>query len=172
MKSIVVALSGNISAGKSTLAYNLQREFGSFAILSSDEIRVELGFKRSKGSGGIVFGTMQQRLMDRMLLTCDTILDSTGMSPRYKDLIRELKYANCHLIKIRLYCDGLTWVEREAIRDDRIRSMTEIAYRSSLEDAFKADIEIDTSHRTPEEIVQFVSPLVQKAMKSRLIEAV
>ena len=88
MKS-VVALCGNISSGKTTLALKLARAFGGVHI-SSDSIRAELKEAGLPSKGQNVFSTMDSLMhqyteQDRMV-----ILDSTGMSPRYLNLLKQV----------------------------------------------------------------------------------
>lgn len=142
VKPIVVAITGNVSAGKSTLAHRLEGymvRYTDTTILSSDTIRGE-----EKASGARVFAQMREICMNRIELKCDTILDSTGMSPRYRKLIADLqKDDRCTLIIIRLECDPQDWGEREKIRTDR-QPIDKEFYEKSFQKFTEADLTIET----------------------------
>jgi adenylate kinase family enzyme len=174
MKPLVVAITGNISAGKSTLAKGLQARlnlhFDDVKILSSDTIRNENpGWK-----GHQVFGEMAQIVDYRneyvesheFGIKGATILDSTGMSPRFRALIRRLKSEGlCNLVVIRLRCDTQAWQERDAIRTDRPPLELEFFAKSNAIWT-KYDAQCNTTFLTPEIVLDHVWQHLERCRKA------
>jgi predicted kinase len=147
---------GNVSAGKTTLARRLARHL-SASHLSSDQLRVELhglGRRRSSSSRG-VFELMAARAESSLAVGGRVILDSTGMAPKFGELVAALR-ARYPTLAIRLRCDERAWRERERRRTDRwifgkgrdphAFAMPARAFRdSSRPTSIVADITIDTS---------------------------
>lgn len=143
----VIALSGNISAGKTMLAKRLAKHFG-VEHLSSDEIRSTLAGPGTKGQR--VFAEMRRRAFKVLQSGDSVILDSTGMSDRYRALVDDLR-KHCPVVALDLFCSPDAWRVREKTRTDRPGLPINV-YVQSLEASTSHDYAIDTSLLTPDQV--------------------
>jgi shikimate kinase len=121
----VIAVTGTIAAGKTTLARLLARDMDAVH-LSSDAIRAELtGSPLRKARA--VFALMEVRLLEALAESRIVVLDSTGMSERFRDLLSRYPY----IVHVHLRCSESAYRKREALRTDRERPLPAAAYRRS-----------------------------------------
>jgi len=171
MKTKLIILYGPVSSGKSSLAKVLQEyfHFGGFdcVILSSDEIRTELTGSPA-GKSKAVWQEMKERLEKlTQVISNDNpyiILDATAMSPTYQKIVND--YRGNESFVIQLYCTYDTFKQREDYRDDRYKLvngnqfqsfiMPDRAYFDSSKIDLNADLKIDTSCITKEDVFKIV----------------
>jgi shikimate kinase len=110
-----IAVTGAIGAGKSTLAARLAQELGA-VLLSSDAIRESLSRKQQR-KGSRVFAQMRDRFLLALAGGDTVVLDSTGMSGRFRALLHahRAEIAHVHLT----LDDAKRFDERERQRTDR-----------------------------------------------------
>ncbi|HLI97402.1 MAG TPA: AAA family ATPase, partial [Candidatus Baltobacteraceae bacterium] len=111
----IVAITGAIGSGKTTLAVRLAAQTGAVH-LSSDDIRMSLSRKQRR-SGERVFGELHHRFERALEQERSVVLDSTGMSPRFRALLRahRERIVHVHLLLESAHC----FEEREERRTDR-----------------------------------------------------
>jgi predicted kinase len=111
----VIAVTGAIGSGKTTLASRLAGELRAVH-LSSDDVRLSLSHKQRR-SGDRVFGELHRRLEHALEQGRSVVLDSTGMSPRFRALLRVHREQIVHVHLVLQRADRFD--EREAQRTDR-----------------------------------------------------
>lgn len=153
MTGRVIALAGNISAGKTTLATAFEKGIHGAIKLSSDDIRRDLGGFR-KNDGAMVFKRMTDETDAFVKQGRIVVLDSTGMSPRYLKLVKELRETT-PLFAIELRCGSAEFQEREAERTDREKLGLGV-YDHSLSPLLEFDARINTTYYTPQQVYQRV----------------
>jgi predicted kinase len=161
---VIYALSGNVGSGKSTLAKALSKHFGDIPHLSSDGIREELTGGPNGDRKADVFGTMRKRLLGHLAAGNSVVMDSTGMSHRYRDLVNEFEN-RVPMHKIQLHCSPEAWQAREKTRTDRwnlengVKTpfvMPERAYKDSAAVDMKPHLKLDTSEMHPDDVFKTV----------------
>lgn len=139
--AFIVAITGSIGAGKTTLASRVASERGA-VLISSDSVRAQLS-PNQRGRGDCVFAELHRRFEQALREGRDVILDSTGMSPRFRALLRAHRSSLVHLHLV--LNDPRTFAERERGRSDREDGpLTYAAFRRSQRVEF---------HETPDLIV-------------------
>lgn len=156
----IYALFGNVSSGKSTLAKKLSEYYSGIPRLSSDAIREELT-RNIAGPSPNVFETMRNRLNGHLAAGSSVILDSTGMSAKYVDLLKEFRDL-VPMYVIQLHNDKASWQQREKGRTDRWKlddnnqkvsfQMPERAYNQSSQVSITPDLKVDTTNLTPDDV--------------------
>lgn len=145
-------LFGNVSSGKSTLARKIAEIYSS-SYISSDALREELTGDIG-GSSGMVWPEMRKRMTAYLEAGTNVVIDSTGMSPKYCEIVDDFKSTYPTLV-IELYCDFETWQARESERNDRWNlkngekvpfKMPVRAYEDSVDINIEADLRIDTTN--------------------------
>ena len=170
MKTIIV-ITGAVSSGKSTLAKALSIAYA-LPWHSSDAIRNELsgdlggssrGISKTTGKPFDVFVTLKERV-EKDIKVASVIADSTGMSGAFRKDLEEWKN-KFKVVVIKLTCDYKVWTEREPFRDDRLTlkngqlesfKMPQRAWEDSSVAIKEADLEIDTSKLTSQEVFDLV----------------
>lgn len=156
-----VAVTGSINSGKSTLARRLAQTFGA-ELLSSDAIRAGLSHRQAR-SGASVFAVLHQRFEAALARGEPVVLDSTGMSDRFRAIVRAHR-ASIHHVHLRL--DSVErFEERERTRSDRSDSpMPRAAFYRSCRVQFHdpPDLTIATDTLTPDNVYD----LVRKTLSS------
>lgn len=137
----IVAITGYVGSGKTTVARLLERKLDAVR-LSSDELRMELSGSAT-GRTADVFNVMCSRMHDARFER-DVILDSTGMSPRFRSL---LAYYRSSIFHVHLTCDEAAWRARERQRADRVEPFPLHAYVRSRAVCFSVapNLLIDTT---------------------------
>jgi predicted kinase len=149
------AVTGTINSGKSTLARRLAQTLGA-QLLSSDAIRAGLS-RRQGRSGRRVFAVMHERLEAALARREPVVLDSTGMSDRFRAIVRAHRASLCH-IHLQLY-DAARFEERERTRSDRPeRPLSRATFYRSCRVQFHdpPDVTIVTDTLTPDEVYELV----------------
>lgn len=125
----MLAVTGCIGAGKTTLASRLAAEYGA-VLLSSDAVRAELSHNQGR-RGDRVFHELHRRFEIARHAGGDVILDSTGMSPRFRALLRAHRHELRHIHL--LLRDPRCFEARERQRTDREAGpLPYAAFRRSL----------------------------------------
>lgn len=174
----IVALCGNVSSGKDTLAHNLVMHYG-LRHESSDGIREEISGNIGGASRGTIEGksfdvwyTMNIRAIEAFLTGQQLLLNSTGMSKHYCEMIQNLRDARANMCVIKLSCDESTWKLREKNRTDRWKlqdgqkvafQMPERAFKDSSNVDIVPDLFIDTTNLTTDEVFDRVSEFIRKS---------
>ena len=116
---MIYVVTGNISSGKTTLAKKIALATKA-PLLSSDTLRLKVQAQPQGAATGDEFLLMRQLAYTAALHKLDIVLDSTGMSYRFRNLVTDLRrsFPN-QIFHIRLHCDRDTWYYREMSRDDR-----------------------------------------------------
>jgi predicted kinase len=147
----VVAITGAIGSGKTTLAARIAAESGALH-LSSDEVRLSLSQKQRR-SGDRVFTELHRRFERALAEGRNVVLDSTGMSPRFRALLRahreEIVHVHLHLHRVDCF------QEREAGRTDRPGGglpRAAFARSQSVEFQHRPDIAVATDNLTPQQV--------------------
>lgn len=148
-------LFGNVSSGKSTLARKIAETY-SIPHISSDALREELTGNIGGGSG-MVWPEMRKRMTAYLEAGTSVVIDSSGMSPKYREIVRDFRSKYPTLV-IELYCDFEMWLARERKRNDRWNlengekvpfKMPVRAYEDSVKVDMNSDLRIDTTHMHP-----------------------
>ena len=155
--SFSFAVTGAINSGKSTLARRLAEELGA-VLLSSDDIRAGLS-NRQRGRGALVFARMNEWLEAAFAHGEPVVLDSTGMSPRFRAILRMHRASLYH---IHLHLENLErFVERERTRSDRPgrKRMAREAFFQSRRVVFydPPDLTIATDALTPGQVYELAA---------------
>jgi predicted kinase len=148
---LIFAVTGAIGAGKTTLAARLAAQYGAVH-LSSDNVRLSLSHNRQR-SGARVFAEFHRRFERAVEEGRDVVLDSTGMSPRFRALLRAHRrnIVQVHL----LLASEEQFKQREEHRVDRPEGPLPVAaFRRSQHVRFHdpPDLVLATDGRTPEEV--------------------
>jgi predicted kinase len=146
-----IAVTGSINSGKSTLALRIANELGAL-LLASDSIRAELPASR-RGLGECVFATMRQRFERALADRTPVVLDSTGMSPRFRAMLHAHR-AELYHVHLRLERTE-RFEERERRRTDRAdRCVPRLAFLHSCRVQFQEppDRIIATDDLTAQEV--------------------
>jgi len=179
----VIALHGNIGSGKTTLGKRLSEHFGGIPHLSSDAIRAELYGAPGVNKHGAVFQTMHDRAKEHLANGSPIVMDSTGMSPKYRQMLEDIKNMNYPMHTIKLSSNRDVTNQREKTRDDRItldengkevpfEMPREVWDRSSQVD-MPYDLHIDTSNLSPDDVFnQAVTHLSTRMPKQAYIKFV
>lgn len=129
--------------------------------LSSDDVRLSLSHKQGR-SGARVFAELHRRFECALDERRSVVLDSTGMSPRFRVLLRvhreELFHVHLELRDVR------TFEERERGRTDRPSgALPAPAFHRSKRVQFYElpDIVVATDERTPDEVYLLVTGHLQ-----------
>jgi predicted kinase len=136
MQSVLI-LTGPIGAGKTSVATALAERYGAVR-LSSDALRSN----RSHG-----FHRMARAVDQALAHGRHFVLDSTGMSFRFRDLAARLRAQALH---VHLTVDAAHWEAREESRRDRAR-LNRGVYERSSQVVFDSppDLTLDTSSLSP-----------------------
>jgi len=109
------AVTGAINAGKSTLAARLALDYGA-ELLASDSIRAGLSLTQQR-SGARVFNEMRERFALSLAQGRRAVLDSTGMSHRFRSLLHQHR---AQLLHVHLVLNEYeNFEDRERRRTDR-----------------------------------------------------
>jgi predicted kinase len=152
----VLAVTGAIGSGKTTLAARIAAESGALH-LSSDEVRASLSH-RARRSGARVFSEFHRRFERALQERRSVILDSTGMSSRFRALIRAYRAQIVHVHL--LLSDPARFEQRESRRADRPAGPLSLAaFHHSQAVAFDEppDIIVRTDDLTPQAVYDIVS---------------
>lgn len=147
----ILAVTGAIGAGKTTLAARIAAERGALH-LSSDDVRLSLSHKQRR-SGDKVFAELHRRFERARSQGRAVVLDSTGMSPRFRALLRAHREDLMHVHL--LLRSAERFEQREAGRADRPAGPLPRAafHRSSAVEFHDApDIVIATDDLTPDQV--------------------
>lgn len=160
----IIAVTGAIGAGKTTLASRLAAEYGALH-LSSDGVRDSLSRKQRR-SGDRVFAELQRRFDRALEERRSLVLDSTGMSYRFRTLLRahRAQIVHVHL----LLRSRQRFEERERGRTDRPQGpLAAAAFHRSLAVEFqpRPDFVLETDERTPGEVYGQVTGLLHAFLK-------
>lgn len=156
---IVIAVTGAIGAGKTTLASALAADYGALH-LSSDEVRLSLS-RKARRSGDRVFEELHRRFERAVAQGRSVVLDSTGMSPRFRALLRAHRKDIVHVHL--LLGDPRRFEERESRRTDRPAGalpFSAFARSCTIEFHDPADVLVQTDEFTPDETYREVSGLL------------
>ncbi len=146
-----IVVTGTINAGKTTLAKKLAASLGAQWI-SSDAIRDELPGRRAP-RGARVFNEVRTRLERALEEGRLVVLDSTGMSHRFRALLRGYRDDLVH-VHVTLD-DEMQFEERERGRlDRRDGRVSSSAFRRSQAVEFHEapDLTLTTDRTRPEEL--------------------
>lgn len=131
--AFTLAVTGSIGAGKTTLASRLAAEHGAL-LLSSDAIRLELT-PAQRRRGERLFKELHRRFEAALQEGRAVVLDSTGMSPRFRALLRAHRNELVHVHL--LLRDPQCFEARERQRSDREQGpLPYAAFRRSQRVAF------------------------------------
>jgi predicted kinase len=147
----IVAVTGAIGSGKTTLAMRLAADYGA-VLLSSDAVRESLS-RRKRRSGERVFAELYRRFERALDERRNVVLDSTGMSPRFRALLRAYRENIVHVHL--LLRDERRFEERERGRADRPVGVLppEAFHQSRLVEFTQApDVVVGTDDATAEEV--------------------
>jgi predicted kinase len=147
----IVAVTGAIGSGKTTLAMRLAADYGA-VLLSSDAVRESLS-RRKRRSGERVFAELYRRFERALDERRNVVLDSTGMSPRFRALLRAYRENIVHVHL--LLRDERRFEERERGRTDRAGGFVPAAafHQSRLVEFTQApDVVVGTDDATAEEV--------------------
>lgn len=147
----ILAVTGAIGSGKTTLASRLAAEHGA-AYLSSDGVRLSLSHKQRR-SGDRVFAELHRRFERALAERRSVVLDSTGMSPRFRALLRAHRGEIVHVHLVLRSPERFE--ERELRRDDRPQGpLTRAAFLRSRGVEFHdaPDVVVATDDLTPEQV--------------------
>jgi shikimate kinase len=150
-----VAVTGAIGAGKSTLASRLAYELHAL-LLSSDAIREALSHKQRR-KGERVFGRMHERFVVALAEGKRVVLDSTGMSARFRGLLHLHRNEIVH-VHLTLH-DSKRFDERELRRTDRPNGPLPLAaFNQSQRVVFQEppDLTIATDDLSADEVYRLV----------------
>lgn len=151
-----VAITGPIGAGKTTLASRLAADYCAVYV-SSDEIRLSLSRKQQR-SGDRVFAELHRRFERALAERRNVVLDSTGMSPRFRALLRAHRAEIVHVHLLLL--SRKRFEERERHRTDRPAGALPFAafHRSTCVEFHDApDIVLETDDLTPDAVYERVA---------------
>lgn len=109
------AVTGAINAGKSTLAARLALDYGA-ELLASDSIRSGLSLTQQR-SGARVFSEMRRRFALVREQNRRAVLDSTGMSHRFRSLLHQYRAQLVHIHLV--LSESKNFEARERERTDR-----------------------------------------------------
>ncbi|HET9095057.1 MAG TPA: AAA family ATPase [Candidatus Baltobacteraceae bacterium] len=149
----VLAVTGAIGSGKTTLASRIAAVYDALH-LSSDEVRLSLSHKQRR-SGEKVFAELHRRFERALDEGRSVVLDSTGMSPRFRALLRahRERIVHVHLLLSSPEC----FEEREAGRADRpAGALSRAAFFQSRTVEFHdaPDLVVATDGLTPQQVYQ------------------
>lgn len=135
-------MSGSVGAGKTTLAAGVAARSGAVH-LASDALR---------GSHGHPFLRMTRAMESALADGRRVVLDSTGMSFRFRALVETIRDRAYH---VHLRVDVLEWQRRERGRTDR-PPLDASVYRDSSAIVYPTppDLTLDTTRLTPEDAVE------------------
>lgn len=154
--AFVVAVTGAIGAGKTTLASRLAAQTGALH-LSSDGARLSLSH-RQRRSADCVFAELRRRFERALAEGSDVVLDSTGMSPRFRALLRAHR---AEIVHVHLLLQGDDRFEqRERHRADRPAGpLPRAAFHRSKHIEFHdpPDIVVATDDLTPEQVYEKIA---------------
>lgn len=155
----VLAVTGAIGAGKTTLASRVAAEYGALH-LSSDTVRLSLSRKQRR-SGENVFSELHRRFERALDERRSIVLDSTGMSPRFRALLRAHReeIVHVHLLLQSVAC----FEQRETQRADRpAGALPRAAFHRSAGIEFhdEPDLVVATDELTAEQVYGVVRPLL------------
>lgn len=111
----ILAITGAIGSGKTTLASRIAAERTALH-LSSDDVRLSLSHKQRR-SGAKVFAELHRRFEQARSEGRGVVLDSSGMSPRFRALLRAHRHELVHVHL--LLASTERFEQREAQRTDR-----------------------------------------------------
>lgn len=157
---IVIAVTGAIGAGKTTLASALAADYGALH-LSSDDVRLSLS-RKARRHGDRVFDELHRRFERAIAQGRAVVLDSTGMSPRFRALLRAHRERIVHVHLV--LGDPLRFQEREQQRTDRVAgALPFAAFARSCNVGFHEppDVVVQTDEFTVDEAYREVSGLLR-----------
>lgn len=129
--------------------------------MSSDEIRLSLSRKQRR-SGEKVFAELHRRFEQALTGGCSVVLDSSGMSPRFRALLRahRAQLVHVHL----LLRSAERFEQREAHREDRpAGALPRAAFHRSCAVEFHdaPDVVIATDDLTPDQVYRRAEPALR-----------
>ncbi len=149
------AVTGAINAGKSTLASRLAKAYGA-ELLASDSIRAGLSLTQQR-SGERVFREMLERFAVSIAQRRRVVLDSTGMSHRFRAMLHRYR---AQLLHVHLTLnDSRRFQERERGRADRESGpLSQAAFNRSQRVVFSdpPDLVITTDGIDPDAVYRLV----------------
>ncbi|MGZ3503214.1 MAG: AAA family ATPase [Vulcanimicrobiaceae bacterium] len=162
----IVAITGSIGSGKTTVARLLESELDAVR-LSSDELRRDL-CGSVIGRTADVFNVMCRR-MHAARFERDVILDSTGMSPQFR---RALAYYRSSIFHVHLMCDEAAWRSRESQRIDRTAHLSPRVYARSraVHFAYPPNLLIDTTDILPDVVAKRIGAAISEGRISSHVE--
>ncbi len=118
MKPVLILLCGIPGSGKSTFAKSVQAHY---TILSSDEIRSELGDVNDQSNNKKVFDVLHERIREELLKGNSVIVDATNVKRKYRKAILDaVSDIECFKLADVLLVDYQTCLERNAKRDRKV----------------------------------------------------
>jgi hypothetical protein len=144
---VTIAIIGVVNAGKTTLAKHLGAYLGA-EVIEADALRYGL-FGRSDANSPLVWMWMYHLMREAQAAGRSAILDSTGLSPSYMELVSTAD------IIIKLTCNRSTYRFREGLRKDR-NPIPPDWYDRSARVRRKVDVYVNTSGLTPHEVFDYV----------------
>ena len=159
--AFTLAVTGSIGAGKTTLASRLAADYGAL-LLSSDAVRLDLTHNQRR-RGERVFNELHRRFETALEEGRAVVLDSTGMSPRFRALLRAHRNALVHVHLLLL--DPGCFEARERQRSDREEGpLPYAAFRRSQRVAFHdpPDLVVATDHLDADALHRFVGRYLEE----------
>jgi predicted kinase len=161
--SLSFAITGCLSAGKSTLANHLLAWQPQFVLLSADNIRSELHGDWAYAPNALcdkrVYKKMLYAYLQATKASKPCLFDATGLAWGYQRILSDYRH---ELFRIHLICNRETWKRREqtrkALKEERTYSIaTKMYERSCQKELCDADVLLDTSDMTELDVFRHVT---------------